>query len=60
MTNRMPGDSGVGNRLIGSSLILAPDLDPSLLPNAVGQFNQSLFLFGLRIVNGDYPRFAPA
>ncbi len=60
MIHLMPVDSGMWNRLLGPSFILAPDLDTSQFTNEVGQFNQPLFLFGLWIVNGDHSCFALA
>src|SRR5260221_14574507 len=50
----------LGNGLIRSSFVLAPQLYSGRLSNAVGQFNQALLLLRLRIVDGNHARFAYA
>src|SRR5450756_778 len=56
----VPVFSWVGNSLIGSRFILAPEFYSSRLRDTVGQFNQALFLLRLRIMDGDHARFAHA
>src|SRR6266567_1974647 len=57
---QVPVFSRLGNSLIRSGFILAPEFDSSSLRDAVGQFNQALFLLRLRIVDGHDARFAHA
>src|SRR5260221_5023968 len=57
---KVPVFSGLGNGLIGSGFILTPQLYSGHLSDAVGQFNQALFLLSLRIVDGDDACFAHA
>src|SRR5215471_17795491 len=54
----VPGFSWVGNRLIGTSLILAPQREACCLRLLIGKFDQGLFFLGFGIMHGHCSRLA--
>jgi hypothetical protein len=58
VTFRLPRGSRLRNRLIGTRLILIQLHNPGSLRLLAGQFNQSSFFGGLRVIDSDGPAFA--